>query len=71
MPALRTAAVSFLNARPFTVGLEGSSRIQLVLAEPSACAAMLERGEVDLALLPVAALAGQEYEVVPGLAIGA
>ncbi|HYQ80515.1 MAG TPA: cyclic dehypoxanthinyl futalosine synthase [Anaeromyxobacteraceae bacterium] len=71
MPPLRAAAVSFLNARPLTVGLEGSSRIQLVLAEPSACAAMLERGEVDLALLPVAALAGQDYEVVPGLAIGA
>ena len=71
MPALRAAAVSFLNARPLTVGLEGSSRIQLVLAEPSACAAMLERGEVDLALLPVAALAGHDYEVVPGLAIGA
>ena len=71
MPALRTAAVSFLNARPLTVGLEGSSRIQLVLAEPSACAAMLERGEVELALLPVAALAGHDYEVVPGLAIGA
>jgi cyclic dehypoxanthinyl futalosine synthase len=71
MPTLRAAAVSFLNARPLTVGLEGSSRIQVALAEPSACAAMLEKGEVDLALLPVAALAGQDYEVVPGLAIGA
>lgn len=71
MPALRAVAVSFLNARPLIVGLEGSSRIQLALAEPSACAAQLERGEVDLALLPVAALAGQDYEVVPGIAIGA
>jgi len=68
---LRAAAVSFLNARPLTAGLEGSERIELVLAEPSACAAMLERGEVDLALLPVAALAGKPWEVVPGLAIGA
>jgi cyclic dehypoxanthinyl futalosine synthase len=71
MPKLRAAAVSFLNARPLTVGLAGSSRIQLVLAEPSACAAMLEKGEVELALLPVAALAGQDYEVVPGIGIGA
>ncbi len=71
MPALRAVAVSFLNARPLIVGLEGSSRIHLALAEPSACAAQLERGEVDLALLPVAALAGQDYEVVPGIAIGA
>ncbi len=68
---LRAAAVSFLNARPLTAGLAGSERIDLVLAEPSACAAMLERGEVDLALLPVAALAGKDLEVVPGLGIGA
>ncbi len=38
---LRAAAVSFLNARPLTVGLEGSDRIELVLAEPSRCAALL------------------------------
>jgi len=68
---LRAAAVSFLNARPLTAGLEGSERIELVLAEPSACAAMLGAGEVDLALLPVAALAGRDFEVVPGIAIGA
>ncbi len=71
MPKLRAAAVSFLNARPLTAALAGSSRIELVLAEPSMCATMLERGEVDLALLPVGALAGQDYEIVPGLAIGA
>ena len=71
MKKLRAAAVSFLNARPLTAALAGSPRIELVLAEPSACAAMLERGEVDAALLPVAALAGKDYEVVPGVAIGA
>ncbi|HTP51185.1 MAG TPA: cyclic dehypoxanthinyl futalosine synthase [Anaeromyxobacteraceae bacterium] len=68
---LRAAAVSFLNARPLTAGLEGSHRFELVQAEPSGCAAMLERGEVEVALLPVAALAGKDLEVVPGLAIGA
>jgi cyclic dehypoxanthinyl futalosine synthase len=71
MPKLKAAAVSFLNARPLTHALERSSRIELVLAEPSRCAAMLEDGEVDLALLPVAALAGKEYEIVPGIGIGA
>ncbi len=70
MPRLRAAAVSFLNARPLTAALAGSTRLDLVLAEPSACAALLERGEVDAALLPVAALAGREWEVVPGIAIG-
>jgi cyclic dehypoxanthinyl futalosine synthase len=71
MRKVRAAAVSFLNARPLTAALEGSSRIELVLAEPSGCAALLERGEVDAALLPVGALAGKDYEVVPGIAIGA
>jgi cyclic dehypoxanthinyl futalosine synthase len=71
MTRLRAAAVSFLNARPLTAGLERSERIELVLAEPSRCAALLEAGEVDLALLPVAALAGRDYELVPGIAIGA
>jgi cyclic dehypoxanthinyl futalosine synthase len=71
MPKIRAAAVSFLNARPLTAALAGSSRVELVLAEPAQCAALLERGEVDAALLPVAALAGKDYEVVPGVGIGA
>ncbi len=70
MPKLRAAAVSFLNARPLTAGLESSERIELVLDEPSRCAEMLEAGEVDLALVSVAALSGGEHEIVPGLAIG-
>ncbi len=70
MPKLRAAAVSFLNARPLTAMLAGSRRIEIVLAEPSMCAAMLERGEVELALLPVGGLAGKDYEIVPGIAIG-
>ncbi len=69
-PKLRAAAVSFLNARPLTAALEGSARIELVLAEPSMCAALLERGDVEVALLPVGGLVGKEYEIVPGIAIG-
>jgi cyclic dehypoxanthinyl futalosine synthase len=71
MPKLRAAAVSFLNAWPLTAGLEKSERIELVLAEPSRCAAMLEAGEVDMALVSVGGLPGGDYEVVPGIAIGA
>jgi len=71
MPKLKAAAVSFLNAWPLTAGLERSDRIELVPAEPSRCASLLEAGEVDLALLPVGALAGKDYEIVPGLAVGA
>ncbi len=71
MPKLRAAAVSFLNAWPLTAGLEGSDRIEMVLAEPSRCAAMLEAGEVDLALVSVGALPGGTFDIVPGIAIGA
>jgi cyclic dehypoxanthinyl futalosine synthase len=71
MPKLRAAAVSFLNAWPLTAGLERSERIDLVLAEPSRCAAMLEAGEVDIALVSVGGLPGGDYEIVPGIAIGA
>src|SRR4030042_2306692 len=71
MPRIRAAAVSFLNARPLIVGLEGADGIELTLAEPSRCAALLEAGEVELALLPVGALGGGDYELVPGIAIGA
>ena len=70
MPKLRAAAVSFLNARPLTAALERSARIELVLAEPSMCAAMLDRGEVEVALLPVGGLVGKRYDLVPGIAIG-
>lgn len=71
MGRLKAAAVSFLNARPLTAGLERSERIELVLAEPSRCAQLLEAGEVDMALVSVAGLPGGDYEIVPGLAIGA
>ena len=68
---LKAAAVSFLNAWPLTEGLGGSERIELTLAEPSRCAELLEAGEVDLALVSVAALEKGDYDIVPGIAIGA
>ncbi len=71
MPKLRASAVSFLNARPLTVALERSDRVELHLEEPAVSAALLDRGEVDVALLPVGALAGKDYEIVPGIGIGA
>ncbi len=47
---MRFGAVSYLNARPLTEGID-----PLVLATPADLAAMHARGEVDVALLPVAA----------------
>src|SRR5512136_2975243 len=68
---LRAPAVSFLNARPLTAGLVDSPLIDLVLADPSLCASMLEAGDFQVALLPVGALPGHDWEVVPGIGIGA
>ncbi len=60
---LRLAAVSFLNARPITYGLErdADGDIDLRFDIPSACAEALARREVDLALLPLAS-----YATFPG-----
>ncbi len=73
MSRLRVAAVSFLNARPVTYGLEhglGADRFAVSFAEPSRCAAAVAAGEADLALMPVAAYAAiDDLRVVPGIAI--
>jgi cyclic dehypoxanthinyl futalosine synthase len=73
---IRVAAVSFLNARPITHGLErglGEERFQLEFDLPSRCAARLAAGDVDLALIPTAAYreieAHTELRAVPGVAI--
>jgi len=77
---LRLAAVSFLNARPITYGLEqglGADHFELEFELPSRCAARLAQGDIDLALLPTAAYreietaesAATELRAVPGIAI--
>ena len=72
---LRIAAVSFLNARPITYGLErglGSDRFELSFELPSRCAELLERGDVDLGLVPERRATrprSGEMRIVPGIAI--
>jgi cyclic dehypoxanthinyl futalosine synthase len=81
---LRLAAVSFLNARPITYGLEHGLDLtsglevdrdyfDLSFHLPSRCAELLAAGEVDLALLPTASYreieASMELRAVPGVAI--
>lgn len=75
---IRLAAVSFLNARPITYGLERGGmdhRFELTFDLPSRCAERLAAGEVDLALLPTASYralettGGVELRAVPGVGI--
>jgi cyclic dehypoxanthinyl futalosine synthase len=70
----RIAAVSFLNARPITYGFErglADDRFELSFQLPSRCAEMVERGDVDLGLIPTASYAAMagELRIVPGIAI--
>jgi len=56
---IKIAAVSYLNAKPFVYGLENSpliNDIDLILDNPALCSAKLISGDVDLALVPVAAI---------------
>ena len=77
---IRLRAVSFLNARPITYGLErgfaqglGDARFDLSFDLPSRCAEALRAGEVDLALMPSASYAdlgaSMELRAVPGIAV--
>ena len=50
---LRIGAVSFLNALPLIVGLDGRAGVSLTRAVPSALPGMLENGALDVALVPV------------------
>jgi cyclic dehypoxanthinyl futalosine synthase len=72
----RISAVSFLNARPITYGLEhalgaAGDRFDLSFDLPSRCAERLAEGDADLGLIPVGAYAAStdELRIVPGIAI--
>jgi chorismate dehydratase len=58
----RIGSVSFLNAKPLIYGLEGQPNLSLSLDVPSRLLAGLERGDYDVALLPVI-----DYRRLPGL----
>lgn len=67
----RLGAVSYLNARPLTWALDGDAHWHIRYDLPSACAGVLARGEVDLALVSsVEYLRSPEYRLVPGVGIG-
>lgn len=64
----RIGAIDFLNALPLVDGLEEhASKPEVAWAIPSRLAAMLRRGELDLALVPhVEATRDPDYRIVPG-----
>ena len=71
---VKVSSVSYLNSKPFVYGLRKSdvkNRIELSLDMPSQVALKLEHGQVDIGLVPVAALLGNEkLEIVGSKCIG-
>jgi chorismate dehydratase len=73
MRRLRLGAVGYLNARPLTWALDRSpERWEVRYDVPSVCAELLQRGEIDLGLVPsIEYLQSPDYRFVPGIGIGA
>lgn len=56
---IRVGAVSYMNAKPLIYGFEQGQmqdRVELSLNYPAALASALQKGQLDVALLPVAAI---------------
>ena len=69
---VRLGAVSYLNARPLTYGLNQDDLFELGYGVPSACADDLAAGRIDVGLIPAVEYVrrGPALRIVPGLAIG-
>ena len=69
--AVRVGAVGYLNARPLTWALDRQSDKWAIRYDvPSACAALLHAGAVDLGLIPSIEYLSGDYRLVPGVGIG-
>lgn len=75
MDKIQVSAVSYTNTKPFVYGLTHSkiiSDIDLSLDIPSVCASKLINNQVDIGLVPVAALLNiPNYEIISDYCIGA
>lgn len=74
MSKYKVAAVSYLNAKPFLHGLHNyhfKNEIKISVDTPANIASQLLKGEVDLALVPIATLPQmKEYFLLPDYCIG-
>lgn len=69
---VRLGAVSYLNVRPLVYGLEHRPDLfSLRYDVPSACATLLDAGEIDLGMIPSIKVQrdGEPYRIVPDLGI--
>ena len=72
---IRISAVSYTNTKPFIFGLELNqikNKLDLSLDTPSDCAQKLIDNQVDIGLIPVAAILSLPYwQIVSDYCIGA
>ncbi len=75
MKNIRISAVSYTNTKPFLYGINHTNiinKIDLSLDNPSHCAQKLINNEVDIGLIPVAAILNlPEWHIVSDYCIGA
>ena len=75
MDKIRVGIVNYLNTRPLIYGLENGpikEEIELIGAYPAKLAEMLRDGQVDIGLIPIAAIPGLgEWHLVGNYCIGA
>ncbi len=65
-------AVSYLNSTPLVWGMQHGPQkphVDLTFSIPSECALDIERGGSQVGLVPVAEIARQDLEIVPGVGI--
>lgn len=71
----RIVAVSYLNTIPFIYGIEHAGNdllADLVLSPPRDCASVLQNGQADMALIPVAAIPSiPDIRIITPFCIGA
>ena len=69
---VRLGAVSYLNSRPLTYGLDQDDLFEVEYGVPSACAEGLAAGRIDVGMIPIVEYARRAagLRIVPGLAIG-
>ncbi len=63
---IKISAVSYLNTLPFVYGLQNSglSGYELQLDNPSECARKLITGQIDIGLIPIAAIADIDHPYI-------
>lgn len=67
--ACRLGVVAYLNSQPLVHGLARDARFRLEGDTPARVAERLQRGELDLGLIPSIEYARGDYAIVPGLCI--